>query len=128
MPNKFYTSAKAETVLSEIMQNREKLDVDEIITRYPDGITLTEFDMVTTYNAKKKEDATYPVFAFKEDENACFFGGMILNRIVNTWIAAYDGDIQTASKELKSSGGVKVKMSHKKTSAGNNLIHVEVVE
>lgn len=124
--NKFVESAKKATVLSEIMTGRVKIDTDDIIKKYPDGVTITEFDMVTVTDPKKGA-STFPVFAFKEDPESCFFGGAILSKIAVDWARAYGGDIESASEELSKCGGVKVKMFSKKTKAGNNLTAVEII-
>lgn len=124
--NKFVAIAKKETVLSEVMEDRTKLSVDEIIEKYPNGVTIIEFDIVTIEDPKKGS-STFPVFAIKEDPETCFFGGAILSKIASEWANAYGGDIETASAELTKCGGVKIKMYAKKTKAGNNLTAVDII-
>ena len=124
--NKFASIAKNETVLSQIMEDKDKLTTDEIIARYPDGVTLIQFDIVTVTDPKKG-DSTFPVFAIKEDSKVCFFGGAILCKIAIEWANSCGGDVETASNELEKCGGVKIKMTPKKTKAGNNLTSVDIL-
>lgn len=124
--NKFTQLAKKQTTLSPVMEGRDKISTKQIKEDYPDGITITEFDFVTTTDPKKGE-STFPVFAFAEDPKACFFGGEVLNRIAQEWAGAYGGDIEAASAELKKAGGVKVKLSSKEGKMGNTYTAVEVL-
>lgn len=126
--NKFAEIAKRETSLSRVMEGREKMSVKDVIKKWPDGFTVTEFDFLTTFDSKKQEDVTYPVIAIKEDPKICFFGGAIIDKILKSWVAAYDGDIQAASDDLKADGGVKIRMYESRTKNGNNLMAVEVIE
>lgn len=117
----FAAIARKETSLSRVMEGREKVKTDYIIENYPDGVTLTEFDIVTV------NGDTFPVFAFAENNELCFFGGAVLTNIANEWAAAMSGDIEAASNELKAMGGVKVKLANGKTKKGNSLTTVTVV-
>lgn len=118
----FKQSAQQSTTLSEVMAGRDKLSMDDVMMKYPGGVTLTEFDMVTTPNPTTGEDSTYPVFAIKEDPHVYFFGGLMLTRTCTNWINGYDGDKELCRKEFKESGGVQVKFKRTKTSKGNTLI------
>lgn len=121
MSNKFSSIAKKATSLSPLMNGREKIGVDELIAKYPNGITLTEFDIITT------GVDTFPVFLFAEDDTKFSFGGTVLHNIIEAWVTDMGGDIEATSKELKSEGGVKMKFEKSRTKTGNNVTLVEIL-
>lgn len=124
--NIFAEIAKKETSLSPVLQGRTKVSVSEIMSKYPDGVTIVGFDLIRTRD-KQGEESEYPVLAIEEDSSVCFFGGFVLHRIVKEWVALYSGDVAEASKSLTEAGGVKIKMHERKTKSGNNITTVEVV-
>ena len=126
MSNMFAQLAKKATTLSHIMTGREKISTEEITTIYADGITITEFDVLTTADANGVP-STYPVLAFKEDDSKFLYGGKALMDIVAAWINNFDGDVEATSTALKAAGGVKIKMSSAKTKAGRNFTKIEVI-
>lgn len=124
--SKFHDIAKEQTVFSPVMEGREKTTTQEVIDKYPNGVTLTEFDIVILPD-KSGEEKPVPVFAIKEDPGVAFFGGVVLSKMAQAWATAYEGDIATASAELKASGGVKVKLTNSKTKSHNDVVSVEVL-
>lgn len=118
--NKFKELAKKETTLSELMVGR-KLETEEIIAMLPDGATVIACDMVTT------EDAHYAVVQFSEVPDAFYTGGLVLTHIVDAWIKEYDGDMTLLNHDLRESGGVKIKLTAKKTKNGKSVTSIEVV-
>lgn len=119
MENKFLRMAIAETTLSELMGERAKIDTDEVIAKFPNGITLTAFDIV------ELDGKTYPIFLFSEDESRFLNGGMILGKIVNRWLSEYGGDIEACSSDLGRCGGVKIRLERSRTKGGKNITEVK---
>lgn len=119
----FRSMAKRQTTLSEVMNDREKITTQEVIERYPDGITIVAFD----YIQSKKSKGKYPVFNFSEDMTVFCNGGTVLDRIFTDFVNAMDGDVAAASNELRRQGGLQVKLSNGKTKAGDGLVMVEVI-
>lgn len=119
----FRSMAKRQTTLSEVMNNREKITSQEVIEKYPDGITIVAFD----YIQSKKSKGKYPVFNFSEDMTVFCNGGTVLDRIFMDFVNAMDGDVAAASNELRRQGGLQVKLSNGKTKAGDDLVMVEVI-
>ena len=118
----FRDLARKATTLSELMANREKIQTNEVIKNFPDGITFNAVDLIHT------SDTTYPVFTFLEDPNKFYCGGIVLSKIVDTWVKEYDGDLGMLNHDLAESGGVKVKLKESKTRDGkNNITEVEVI-
>lgn len=118
----FRDLARKATTLSELMENRVKIQTSDVIKNFPDGITLNAVDMIKT------SDASYPVFTFSEDSDRFYCGGIVLTKIVNTWLNEYNGDLEMLNHDLVECGGVKVKLTETKTRDGkNNITQVEVI-
>ena len=126
MANMFANLARRATTLSMLMENREKMSVSEVVEKYPDGITITAFDVITTPD-KSGNPTTYPVIVFEEDDTKFLYGGKALNDIVTSWLANFEGDVETTSNALRAAGGVKVRLIPDKTKQGNNFTRVEVI-
>lgn len=121
MTNMFTNLAREATTLSPLMENREKTTVDDIIRDYPEGITITEFDIIST------SLDTFPVFTFAEDDEKFCFGGTILHNIFDKFIEKFEGDIKAASNALKAAGGVKMGFSKSRTKNGNNITIPKII-
>lgn len=119
--SRFTDKAKASTASCVLMENRTKISTEELITRYPDGVTIIGFDFLTGDNGK------YPVCIFKENDNECFFGGSQLTEICTSWMEDYTLTAE-CSKDLARAGGVKVKFEKAKTKTGHNFIKVNVID
>lgn len=105
------------------MEGREKVDIEDIITDYPDGIRITAFGIITVNN----EDIT--VFNFEEDPKAFFFGGKVLTDLAKYWISDIgNGDIQATNEEMTKDGGCVLKLSRKKNKKGQTYTAYEVIE
>lgn len=117
----FRDMAKKATTLSELMANRTKIQTAEVITNFPNGITINAVDIINT------ADATYPVVIFSEDYSRFYCGGTVLAKIVDSWLTEYSGDIETLNHDLAESGGVKVKLAESRTKAGKNVTEVTVL-
>lgn len=119
----FKALAKKQTTLSTIMADREKMSNDELIEKYPDGVTIMAFDYVTS----KKTSKQYPVFNFAEDPSVFVNGGTVIDRVFAEFVKVCGGDVDAASQELKRQGGLKVKFGHGTTKNGDDLITVEIL-
>lgn len=115
MSNVFASIAKKATTLSPLMEDKERMSIDDMILAYPDGVIINGFDMVST------GADSYPVLTFIEDDSKFIFGGAIMNNICHDWLAHFDGDIETANAALSSAGGVRIKFEKSRTKNGNNL-------
>lgn len=125
MDYNFKKTAAKVTSLSDITVGREKIKTEDIIKLYPDGITLTEFDLIADFQGGKD---MVSLFAFEEDSTKFFFGGFILKNIASEWVDDFKGDISAASNALKESGGVRVQFKVKKTKNGNNITDVIILD
>lgn len=126
MSNMFANLARKATTLSPLMENRAKMSVQQIIEQYPEGITVAEFDLITTTD--NGEPVSYPVMTFAEEPDKFAFGGLVMRKIVDSWVAAFDGDIEACSAALKANGGVKLRFAHDTTKDGKrNITTIEVI-
>lgn len=117
----FKSLALAATTLSPLMTDRIKLSTDEIISQYPEGITITEFDSITM------KDSQYYIATFAEDEKAYINCGQILSKVFDRFVEAFEGDIAGASETLKAQGGLRVKLNKSRTRGGNSITTVTVI-
>ena len=118
----FRELARKATTLSELMENRVKIQTADVIKNFPDGITINAVDVIKT------SDVKYPVFTFLEDSHSFYCGGVVLAKIVDTWLNEYNGDLGLLNHDLAETGGVKVKLTEAKTRDGkNNITEVEVI-
>lgn len=120
--NKFARIAQETTSLSPLMQGRDKIQMEELMKEFPNGVTVMEFDMV------ESDTGAYPVFTIAENPHVFACGGRILANICLAWTKDYHGDIEAASNELKAAGGVKMRFYAGRTKTGNNLTKVEILD
>lgn len=115
-------SAKAKETVSgsPLMVNRTKVTTEALCKKYPDGVTLKDFDIIAI------NGETVPVFVTLEEPDAYFYGGTALVNIVNEWLTDYDGDVAKCSEEFRSSDGLRVQFEYKKTRTGKNFVNVIV--
>lgn len=118
----FRKIALDELSLSPLMAGRDQIKTDDLVGQ---TVTVTEFDFATITD--KGVEKTFPVMILEEHPGCYYNGGALLNKLCAAWAAAYDGDIEAASEDLKKSGGVKLRFKATKTKNGNNLTSVEVV-
>lgn len=118
----FAKAASKAVANSFVREGREHISIDDLAAQYPNGVTITEFDMLNS------KDGAFPTFAYAEDINKFFNGNTSLKNIVDVWLEGFDGDVEECSNALKASGGVKVKFLPKqRTSSGYWFTPVEIV-
>ena len=107
-----------------IINGRTRIQINDIISNYPDGITITSFDIFKDRNA-----GTYPVIGFLEDDSKfAMGGGKMFTDIISGWYDECNGNAQAGSEDLKAQGGVKIKFSKRTSQRGFEYIYPEVVE
>ena len=113
--SKFSESAKTHLKRSRVIEGREKLDVNEVIKRYPNGVVIDEFDILDG------RDGEYVVLHIK-DTNNYFTGGSLALKVCKGWTDDFgNGNPIVASDELKNDGGATFKIYHTTTKNGNRL-------
>lgn len=110
----FKKIAQRETVLSEIMESRQKVEKKDGI------VTIVDFDIVSN-----KDGEAYAVCAINDTE--FINGGTILTNIFTSIVREFNGDIEQARAEYAKSEKLKVKLTKTKTKSGRDLTKVEVL-
>lgn len=117
---KFKKAAQKATSTSKVMEGKVKIDIDDIIRAYPEGITIDAVDIL------QGTDGDFAVCGFIEDPNAFFFGGSVLTSVVKEWVNMFGGDCEQTSAELAAEGGCKVILAHAKSKNGRGYTSVVV--
>lgn len=118
----FKKMAQDELSLSPLMAGRDQIKTDDLIGQ---TVTVVGFDFATITD--KGVEKTFPVLLLKEYPERYYNGGALLSKLCRCWAEAYDGDIEAASNDLASEGGVQLRFTATKTKSGNNLTAVDVV-
>lgn len=124
--------AQEATTLAEIMEGRDKLDTEDIIAKFPKGISIDEAEYVTIQktvgsgdDAKTQTDEFW-AFHFVESPNTFSFGGFILAKIFNSLLTACEGDFTQLKYEL-SANPLKVRLHMGKTKSKQNIALVDIL-
>lgn len=113
------------TQLSELMEDREKIETEDIIKYYPDGITIIGADPITLTN-EKGEESSFWVYIFAEDDNKFAFSGFVLNKIFDNVLEQCGDDLDEMNEELEK-GDLRVKLSTGKTKSKQQITNVKVL-
>lgn len=124
----FTDLAKKKTAGSPVLSERSKISTDELIAKYPDGVTINAFDFLNGKNGK------YVVCAFCENPGLFFNGGKILTEIFESFVDEYRTEDNTAADAYEACAKafaaecLKVKLSTGRTKEGNRVTLVEVLD
>ena len=105
----------------QLMANRQKVSTDVVITEHPDYVTVTAFDFASSTQGE------YAVVELAEYPGKYYPCGLSITNICRQWIDAYDGDIEQANKDLKQSGGCRLRLERVRTAKGNAFVKVTVL-
>lgn len=114
------------TVLSPLMSDREKIDNAEVITNFPDGITIIAIDIVDAVNPETGEVDSYGVYHFTEDNKVFACGGLVLTNIFSAWVEEC-GSTDSVNEELKKMGGIKVRLEESRTKSKRTVTKVVIM-
>jgi len=121
----FKNYAKKHTTGSEVLAGRDKIETDALIAKYPDGVTITDFDFLDSQDGGK-----YVVCTFLEDPDSYFNGGKILTEMFSGIVSEFES-VDEAQEEYRSTPveeRIKVKLSHARSKKGNRYTKVETVD
>lgn len=79
---------------SNLRDGREKMSVDDLIRKYPDGVTIVGFELA------KGQDGSYGVYAIGE-EKKYFSGGGDLKKLEEFLTTKFEGDISGINEYLR---------------------------
>lgn len=115
--------AQQQTVLSKLMEGREKITMEKLVRIYSNGVTVIGVDLVP--DAKTGE--MYSIFIFSENEKLFSSGGVVFNKVVNAWLKEYDNDIEMLNHDLHEMGGVKIIFSYDITVNDRVIVKCEIL-
>ncbi len=116
------------TTMSELMNGRDKMDTEELIRKYPDGVTIDFIDNVNMQQEDGEENVW--IFVTEEQPNKFTFGGFVLAKIFNNILAEYEGDCDAMIEEYNSSlkeDKLRVKLERAKTKTKREITKVTVL-
>lgn len=112
----------------ELIEGLEKIENDLLVATYPDGFTIDGVAVLKTADEKTGEDKEFIVFTIKEAPGRYGAGGKILTETFQSLMKDYQS-AEEFNAALKAEGGLKVKLSIKKSrSSGNKYTAVEIVD
>lgn len=111
--------AKKVSGVSELTAGRTKLSTEDVITKYPNGVTIAAVDLFGS-----GEDA-YAVINIIEDSGVYFFGGQSITNLVKDWLNMC-GTISEVNAQLKKEP-VKILLKQTKTKKGKDFTSFEVI-
>ena len=114
--------AKAATSLSGKTRSREKMKLDEVLIRYPEGVTLNWIDLRTS-----DDDVDYCVFTFEEEPERFSSGAGDFMKLWEAWTAEFGGSISDMQEYL-AANPLRIKIWKQKTKSKKTYTCVSVVQ
>lgn len=105
-----------------VMDGKQKVSINDIIARYPEGVTLRHMQIIEDH----KRNTVYGVCVCDEEPTAFFFGGVGIVGLIESLLKEYNNDEVTFAEDLAKEG-LKVKFSQKRSQFGNTYTAVEVL-
>lgn len=116
------------TTMSELMNGRDKMDTEELIKKYPNGVTIDFIDNVNMQQEDGEENVW--IFVTEEQPNKFTFAGFVLAKIFNNILTEFEGDyaemIETYNSALKEDK-IRVKLERAKTKSKREITKVTVL-
>ena len=104
-----------------IMEGKQKVNINEVIASYPDGVTLRYAQVIEDH----KRNTVYGVCVCDEMPDVFFFGGVGVVGLIRGLIEDF-ADEQAFNEELAKEG-LRVKFYQKRSQYGNVYTAVEVL-
>ena len=116
------------TIISELMNGRDKMDTEELIKKYPNGVTIDFIDNVNMQQEDGEENVW--IFVTEEQPDKFTFAGFVLAKIFNNILSEFEGDyvemIETYNSALKEDK-LRVKLERAKTKTKREITKVTVM-
>ena len=116
--SKFRDLAVRATTLSDLMDGRDKIDTEDLISEYPEGFTVDDLDLCTV------GDEPLWVYTLREDDSVFAFAGSVLKKIFDACLTSCEGELDALHEEFD---GLKIKLKSGKTKKGKDITLVEVL-
>lgn len=117
------------TTMSELINGRDKMDTEELIRKYPDGITIDFIDNVNMQQEDGEAESVW-IFVTEEQPDKFTFAGFVLAKIFNNILAEFEGDYDAMIEEYNSSlkgDKLRVKLERAKTKSKREITKVTVL-
>lgn len=117
------------TTMSELMNGRDKMDTEELIKKYPDGVIIDFIDNVNMSQEDGEAENVW-IFVTEEQPDKFTFGGFVLAKIFNNILAEFEGDYDAMIEEYNSSlkeDKLRVKLERAKTKTKREITKVTVL-
>lgn len=117
------------TTMSELMNGRNKMDTEELIKKYPDGVTIDFIDNVNMSQEDGEAENVW-IFVTEEQPDKFTFGGFVLAKIFNNILAEFEGDYDAMIEEYNSAlkeDKLRVKLERAKTKTKREITKVTVL-
>lgn len=117
------------TTMSELMNGRYKMDTEDLIKKYPDGVTIDFIDNVNMSQEDGEAENVW-IFVTEEQPDKFTFGGFVLAKIFNNILAEFEGDYDAMIEEYNSSmkeDKLHVKLERAKTKTKREITKVTVL-
>lgn len=118
-------TAQKAVVLAEIFEGKDKMDTDEIIKTYPNGIHINNIEFITMQGDKGEEQ--FWAYTFDENPNVFAFSGFVLAKIFNNLLEDCEGDYEELYESFKACGGLSVKLYSDRTKKGQPITKVDIL-
>lgn len=116
------------TTMSELMNGRDKMDTEELIKKYPNGVTIDFIDNVNMQQEDGEENVW--IFVTEEQPDKFTFAGFVLAKIFNNILDEFEGDyaemIEMYNSALKEDK-LRVKLERAKTKSKREITKVTVL-
>lgn len=116
------------TTMSELMNGRDKMDTEELIKKYSNGVTIDFIDNVNMQQEDGEENVW--IFVTEEQPDKFTFAGFVLAKIFNNILDEFEGDyaemIETYNSALKEDK-LRVKLERAKTKSKREITKVTVL-
>lgn len=116
------------TTMSELMNGRDKMDTEELIKKYPEGVTIDFIDNVNMQQEDGEENVW--IFVTEEQPDKFTFAGFVLAKIFNDILSKFEGDYDAMIEEYNSSlknDKLRVKLERAKTKTKREITKVKVL-
>ena len=107
------------------MENRDKIETEQIVSDYPDGIHIDEIEKISMQKEEGVE--IFWAFHFTEEPDCFAFAGMVLGKIFDKFLEQYEGEIDELAADLKEEPFGVILESGKTKDGKRNITTVKVI-
>lgn len=114
--------AKKLTKVSDLVIGRTKISSEDLMVKYPDGFTVTRFD-ITTF-----DDKPQAIVTIKEDDTVFYNCPSALTKMFTGMVSMIGTSVADISNDIFESGGIKIKLEKTFSKNGKTYLKPIIVE